>query len=185
MMWFIIIDAHSKWPIVILTKKASTEATVEMMLDVFTTHGLCEQIISDNGPQFISREFEDFCKSRGIDHVHSPPYHIQSNGEAERFVQTFKSAMQKAKQGGKAVKPALRNFLLRYRITPHCTTGIPPCEHLMKRHLKTILDLIHPLQSPNQTVQQAKANQKKHYDLNTSKRNFSVGNQVLVRNYCS
>ena len=134
-MWFIIIDAPSKWPIVIPTKKASTEATVEMMLDVFTTHGLCEQIISDNGPQFICREFEDFCKSRGINHVLSPPYHPQSNGEAERFVQTFKSAMQKAKQGGKAVKQAFRNFLLRYRITPHCTTGIPPCELLMKRHL--------------------------------------------------
>ena len=113
----------------------------------------------------------------------SPLYNPQSNGEAERFVQTFKSAMQKAKEGGKEVKPALRNFLLRYRITLYCTTGIPTCEILMKRHLKTTLDLIHPLQSPNQTVQQAEANQKKYYDLHTSKRNFSFGNQVLVRNY--
>ena len=45
--------------------------------------------------------------------------------------------------------------------------------------------MIHLLQSPNQTVQQPKANQKKHYDLHTSKRNFSVENQVLVRNYGS
>ena len=113
----------------------------------------------------------------------SPLYQPQSNGEAERFVQTFKFAMQKAKEGGKEVKPALRNFLLRYHITLYCTTGIPTCEILMKRHLKTTLDLIHPLQSPNQTVQQAEANQKKYYDLHTSKRNFSFGNQVLVRNY--
>ena len=162
MMWYIIIDAHSKWPIVIPTKKASAEATVEMMLDVFTTHGLCEQTISDNGPQFTSQEFEDFCKLRGIDHVLSLPYHPQSNGKAVRFVQTFKSAMQKAKQRGKAVKPALKHFLLRYCITTHCTTGIPLCELLMKQHIKTILDMIHLHQSPNQTVQQPKANQKKH-----------------------
>ena len=60
MMWFIIIDAHSKWPIVIPSKKASTEATVEMMLDVFITHGLCEQIISDNGPQmdYVSKLYQ-------------------------------------------------------------------------------------------------------------------------------
>ena len=52
MMWSIIIDAHSKWPIVIPTKKTNAEeATEEMMLMFsFTTHGLCEQIISDNGP---------------------------------------------------------------------------------------------------------------------------------------
>ena len=78
-----LTDAQSKWPIVIPTKKASAEATVEMILDVFITHGLCEQIISDNGPQFTSQEFKDFCKSRGIDHVLSPSYHPESNGEAE------------------------------------------------------------------------------------------------------
>ena len=57
MMWFIIIDVHSKWPIVIPSKKASTE---EMMLDVFITHGLCEQIISDNGPQmdYVSKLYQ-------------------------------------------------------------------------------------------------------------------------------
>ena len=70
----------------------------------------------------------------------SPLYHLQSNGEAERFILTFKSAMQKAKQGGKAVKPALRNFLHRYSITLHCTIGIPPCKRLMKFDLLSTIN---------------------------------------------
>ena len=41
-MWLIIVDAYSKWPIVIPTKETSA-------LDTFATHGFCEQIVSDNG----------------------------------------------------------------------------------------------------------------------------------------
>ena len=113
----------------------------------------------------------------------SPPYHPQSNGEAERFIETFKSGMQNANLGGKAEKPALKMFLLRNCITPHCTTGIPPCELLMKQHLRTTLDVIHHLQLPKKTVQQEKASQKKRYYKHTINRNFHMGNQFFARSY--
>ena len=57
-MWFIIVDAHSKWPVVVPTKDTSAENTTEMLLDAFATHGFCKQIVSDNGaslPQKSSR----------------------------------------------------------------------------------------------------------------------------------
>lgn len=53
----------------------------------------------------------------------------------------------------------------------------------MKRNLRTTLDLIHPLQSLNQTVQQTIVKQKKNYDTHTISRKIHVGNRVLVRNY--
>jgi len=53
-MWLILVYAHSKWPILIPKKDTSAENTVKMMLDTFTTRGLCEQIVSDNGSQFTS-----------------------------------------------------------------------------------------------------------------------------------
>ena len=76
-MWFIIVDAHSKWPSVIPTKDTSAENTVEMLLDTFATHGLCEQIVSDNGSQFTSETFKKFCEARGIQHILTAPYHPQ------------------------------------------------------------------------------------------------------------
>jgi len=84
-----MVDAHSKWPIVIPTKDTSAENTVEMMLDTFATHGLCKQIVSDNGSQFMSEVFQQFCTERRIQHTLTAPYHPQFNEEAERFIQTF------------------------------------------------------------------------------------------------
>ena len=50
--------------------------------------------------------------------------------------------MMKSKLSEEKIKPTHRNFLARYRISPHCTTGIASCELLMKRHLRTKLDLL-------------------------------------------
>ena len=87
--------------------------------------GIPNQIVTDNGPQFTATEFEQFCKKNGIHHILTAPYHPNSNGEAERFVQTFKNTMQKEK--GK-MQLNLSKFRLRYRITPHTTTGKSPAE---------------------------------------------------------
>ena len=54
-------------------------------------HGLPEQLVSDNGPQFVSSDFGDFCKSKAIKHIRVSPYHPVSNGLAECMVQTFTS----------------------------------------------------------------------------------------------
>ena len=84
--------------------------------------GIPNQIVTDNGPQFTATEFEQFCKNNGIHHILTAPYHPNSNGEAKRFVQTFKNTMQGEMQLNSS------KFLLRYRITPHTTTGKSPAE---------------------------------------------------------
>lgn len=54
--------------------------------------------------------------------------------------------MMKSKPSGEKIKAVLRKFT-RYRDTPHCIIGIAPCELLIKRHLRTKLDIIfNPLQ---------------------------------------
>ncbi len=82
--------------------------------------------MSDNGPQFVSAEFEQFLKSNGIRHFRSAPYHPSTNGAAERLVQTFKRSFTKGKKEGKSDEYILANFLLWYRTTPHSTTGESP-----------------------------------------------------------
>jgi transposase InsO family protein len=48
------------------------------------------RMISDNGPQFIARDFRDFIRVSGMTHVRTAPYYPQSNGKLERWNQTLK-----------------------------------------------------------------------------------------------
>jgi len=49
------------------------------------------RIISDNGPQFIAKDFKEFIRIRGMTHVRTSPYYPQSNGKIERFHKSYKT----------------------------------------------------------------------------------------------
>ena len=80
----------------------SASQTITQLRRIFARFGIPKQIVSDNGPQFVSSEFRTFCKKQGIRHTLVPPYHPQSNGQAERFVKTLKVAIKKDMESGKA-----------------------------------------------------------------------------------
>jgi transposase InsO family protein len=94
-MSFILVDAHSKWPGVVKMSIGSTTTshTIGALRQMFSRFGIPKQLVTDNGPQFTSNEFNRFCKRQGIRHTLSPPYHPRTNGQAERFVQSFKQAV--------------------------------------------------------------------------------------------
>ena len=136
-MFLLVIDAHSKWlEAVPMTTTTSTQ-TIAALKNIFATHGLPVSLVTDNGPQFTSEEFETYMKFCGIKHVKSPPYHPQSNGEAERVVRTFKNCIKKTFVHTKDLHSCVANFLLGYRTSQHSTTGSSPAELLMGRKLKT------------------------------------------------
>ncbi|MEL6988112.1 MAG: transposase, partial [Bacteroidota bacterium] len=140
-MYLIVVDAFSKWLDVIPTAGCTSKVTINKLRNIFSTHGLPDIIVSDNGTAFCSDEFSNFVSKNGIRHVTSAPYHPATNGLAENAVKTFKLALKKC--GGNKDE-VLHRFLFDYRIMPHVTTGIPPCELLMKRRLKTRFDLLKP-----------------------------------------
>ena len=82
-MWLLATDAHSKWPSVIrLANYPTTEITIAGLDALFTIWGLPKTLVSDNGPQFASADFANWCRSNGIVHMTSAPFHPSSNGEA-------------------------------------------------------------------------------------------------------
>jgi len=70
-MFFIIVDSHSKWAEVIEMTNTTAAATIKELRQLFATHGLPEQVVSDNGPQFASKEFSIFLKNNGVKHMHT------------------------------------------------------------------------------------------------------------------
>ena len=130
-MFLILVDAHSKWMEIHLTKSATLFVTNEKMRSTFATFGLPEQLVTDNGPSFTSAEFQQFMQSNGIHHIRTLPYHPASNGLAERAVQTFKTGMKKLREG--TLGTQLSRFLFHYDTTPHATTGQPPAELMFGR----------------------------------------------------
>ena len=91
------MDAYSKWPHVLkLNKYPTSETTTSALDDLFAMWGRPETIVSDNGPQFASKTFADWCNAHSIAHLTSAPFHPASNGEAERLVCVFKQAMKRA-----------------------------------------------------------------------------------------
>ena len=126
-----------------MATSTNAASTIRVLRNIFATHGLPVQLVSDNGPPFSSAEFEAFMKQNGIHHFRTPPFHPSSNGASEKAVQMVKKALLK----GPPTTPLhyrLVNFLLNYRTTPHSTTGQFPSVLLMRRSVRTQLDLIHP-----------------------------------------
>jgi len=125
------------------------------------------------------------CEENGVKHLFSAPYHPQSNGQAERFVDTFKRTVNKAKGEGK-FDSALHKFLLNYRSTPSVVLGgKTPAELFIGREFKTRLTLIKPTEKREETAisecdeDPAKIQfDRKHGAVN---REFSIEDSVYYR----
>ncbi|CAM5076807.1 unnamed protein product [Natator depressus] len=133
-MFLVVVDAHSKWPEVSIMQYTTAESTIQKLRGPFSHFGLPEQLMSDNGPQFISQEFQNFMKANRIHHITSAQYYPSINGLAERFVQTMKQALKSAR-GQHSVQKRLDTFLLSHRNTPHAMTKASPAFLMMGRQL--------------------------------------------------
>ena len=144
--FLVIVDSHSKWLEVKIVKSTSSQVIVNKLSKLFSYWGYPHILVSDNGPQFVSEEYAEFCRSHDIHNTTVSPYHPRSNGQAERCVATFKNFLVKLKDRTN-IKQSLNNFLLKYRITPHSMTGQSPSLLMLGRSIRTDLDLIHPSQN--------------------------------------
>jgi putative transposase len=87
-----ILDGCSRYIVHCEIREAMTEADIEQIIQRARERfpGVRPRIISDNGPQFIARDFKEFIRVCGMTHVRTSPYYPQSNGKIERFHRTIK-----------------------------------------------------------------------------------------------
>lgn len=169
-MWLIVVDSKSKFPFVIRMSSTTSQATVQALRSIFALEGLPKTIVSDNGTQFTSGEFQQFCRNHSIRHMTSAPFNPESNGIAERMVRTFKTSFLKIMEDHKQGDDALATFLSTYRSAPD-DSGISPAERLHGRQHRTLLSAIFP-ESRNQGEM-----------MKTENLRFSINQPVFVRQY--
>ena len=171
-MWLVLVDALTKWPEIIQMSTTSSERTIEVLRSLFARYGIPRIIVSDNGTQFTSALFAQFCKRNGIHHKLSAPYHPSTNGEAERLVQTFKYSM---KANENDLQTALCQFLMKYRSSPHASTGKTPASLMFNREIATRLSLLFPDAAASKETDERQKGEEA--------RTFRVNDPVWIRLY--
>ena len=129
--FLVMVDVRSRWPEVHKMTSITASNTIAIFWKVFGTHGLCEVIISDNGPPFALTEFRNFMQSNEMKHIRTPPYSPKTHGSTEKFVRTIKDFMRKVRNNPGDVEKKILNFfsdtrrrpivLQRWHLLEHCS----------------------------------------------------------------
>jgi len=87
-----ILDGYSRYIVHHEIREQMKEEDVEIILQRATEAfpDRRPRVISDNGPQFLAKDFKQFLKLKGMDHVRTSPYYPESNGKLERWHQSLK-----------------------------------------------------------------------------------------------
>ena len=129
--YVLICDYFSKFPF-LYRAKTSFWSLRDRLIDLFSIEGYPDEIVSDNGPSFQSKEFAKFLSGLGIKHTTSSPGYPHSNGFIERHIQMVKNMLSKSSNTW-----SFQEVLADLRTT-RIGTGLPsPAEILHGRNLTT------------------------------------------------
>lgn len=135
----LVVDYFSKYiEVEKLTSKTATGVITKLQI-IFSRYGVPESLVADNMP-CASAEFLRFAKDWNFQIVTSSPNYPQSNGQAERAIQTAKKLMKKAHESGQGVARAF----LHLRTTPIANTNLSPAQLLYGRCIRTDLPSMPP-----------------------------------------
>ena len=126
-------------------RSTSSLYVIKKLKGHFAKHGIPEQLVTDNGPQFVSRDFLKFSKEWDFKDRTSSPHHSQSNGKAQSAVKQAKKILLKCGKTGSDVFLAL----LDHRNTPPANMQISQAQRLFSRRTRSPLPMTAALLKPS------------------------------------
>ena len=181
----VIIDYYSRlFEASFLSTK--TEKVISFLERTFALYGYLEMLRSDNGPQFISQEFDSFLAQCGIKWISTTPLWPQANGQVERLNRTILKVLRIAKSEGKDLESAMMEFAMAYKATPHAATGMTPFSLMFGREMRTKLPMVsNCVKGTDEEASDADAlykyQMKEYADKNARHSSISQGDSVVVR----
>ena len=132
--YLIIVDCFTDWPdIIFMGHNTTTFHLVQVMRQSFCRTAIPDILWSDGGPQFTSKQFQDFSKQWGFLHKTSSPHYPQSNGKVEATVKSMKKLISASWTGRSLNEDHLCRALLQYRNTPSRKDSVSPAQKLFGR----------------------------------------------------
>ena len=169
--YLLLVDYYSGFIEVSILTSTTSKQVITHCKSHFSRHGIPDVLITDNGPQFSSDEFKQFSSDYNMEHRTSSPLYPQSNGMAEKAVQTVKALIKKAIHDKRDPYIAL----LDYRNTPVSDNLGSPSQRLMGKRTRTLIPTVDKLLRPktisptlvHKELQKRKDKQKYYYDKHT------------------
>jgi transposase InsO family protein len=175
----IIVDYYSRWIEVVRLTNQTGQELVKRFKPLLARFGAPTVIRSDNGPCYVSKEWKLLMDEYAIRHITSSPHHHQSNGLAERYIETIKSLWNKEKDKDRA--------LLAYRTTS-LESGNRPDELMLGRRLRNELPIQHETEVNTNTYRERdtalKERQRENYDRSRNVHqlpDLKAGDKVWVK----
>ena len=204
-----LVDYATRYLEAVPLKKITTEAVAEALLDIYSRVGIPEEVLTDQGTQFMSECMQEVSRLLSIKGLTSTPYHPICNGLVERWNGTLKSMIKRLcqdqpKQWHRLINPVL----FAYREVPQDSTGFSPFQLLYGRSVRgpgTILKelwtkevnipevkssyeyvtelrerLEDSLKLAQEELEKSQKRYKRHYDRKAKPRRLEVGDRVLI-----
>ena len=153
--YYSIVDSCSKWPEVLRCRKPSSATTINSYMSCLPVFVLRIVWFVTMPPSSLCQSSRNSVKTYLIKHITTPQYHPRSNGQAEHFVDTLKSALKKAYDS--PMEKSLQQFLQVYRFmaNPNIPESRSPAEAMFGRKIRSVFEkllLKQTLQNRTSTV---------------------------------
>ena len=132
--YVIVVDYYSKFIEISRLYHTKSKDVIKAIKKMFSIHGIPKEVFSDNGPQYVSKNFKYFSKTWDFIHDSSSPEFPQSNGLVEREIQTVKRILLKSEESNEDPYFGLLNL----NATP-LKNGMSPAEMMFNRSVRTLL----------------------------------------------
>ena len=202
------MDYATWWPEALALRNVTAKTIVNCVIEVTARIGIPQELLTDNGSNFISKVMKKYCSMTGNKQIRTSPYHPQTDGMVERINATLKRLLRKLTQNSEVEWDLCLPYVhWSYRGTIHKTTGFSPYQLLFGKQMRMTLDQMvrywqgkeeNDESSVNESIVTLKANmqvvrdltydkerdekvkQKFYHDQKPKERTFTVGAFVLV-----
>ena len=163
-----VLDGYSRYLLHWEIRKSMLEEDVEVVLQRAREKfpEAKPRVITDNGPQFIAKDFKQFIRISGMTHVRTSPYYPQSNGKLERYHRTIKADC--IRPGAPLTLEDARRIVCQFvrhynQVRLHSALGyVTPATKLAGREQELFEDRDAKLEAARQRRQQLRAETVRH-----------------------